>query len=257
MRRAPARTVEVSTQGGVASVELDGVASRAAFLMVLTHGAGGGVGSPDLLATRDAAIGLGGLVARVLQPYRVRGASAPGSAVKQDEAWLEIIAALRRRVPKVPLIQGGRSNGARVACRTAAAAGARGVVTLAFPLHPPGDPARSRVDELRRPRDAGIRVLVVSGERDPFGIPDSDDADRLVVVPGETHAMKGHAAVIRNAVTEWLPTVLSSLRGTRLWMCIACPLVARLLEVRGAARLLEVRGAARLLEVRGAARRRR
>ena len=211
MRKAPARTVEVATQGGVARVELDGVASRAAFLFVLTHGAGGGVGAPDLLAARDAAIGLGGLVARVLQPYRVRGASAPGSAVKQDEAWLEIIAALRKRVPKAPLVQGGRSNGARVACRTAVDVGARGVVTLAFPLHPPGDPAKSRVEELRQPRGAGIPVLVVNGERDPFGIPGARDVDRLVVVPGETHAMKGHAAVIRGAITEWLPTVLTGL----------------------------------------------
>ena len=208
-RTAPARTVEIPTQGGAARVELDGVASRAAFLFVLTHGAGGGVGSPDLLTVRDAALELGGLVARVLQPYRVRGASAPGSAVRQDEAWAEIIAALRKRVPKAPLIQGGRSNGARVACRTAAEVGARAVVTLAFPLHPPGAPEKSRVDELRQPRDAGIPVLVVNGERDPFGIPDQKDVDRLVVVPGETHAMKGHAVVIRNAVTEWLPIVLA------------------------------------------------
>lgn len=208
MRKAPARIVEVATQGGVARVEVDGVASRARFLLVLTHGAGGGVGSPDLLAARDAAIGLGGLVARVLQPYRVRGASAPGSAVRQDEAWVEIIAALRKRAPKVPLVQGGRSNGARVACRTAADVDARGVVTLAFPLHPPGATGKSRVEELRQPRDAGIPVLVVNGERDPFGIPDSKDVNHLVVVPGETHAMKGHTAVIRDAITEWLPAVL-------------------------------------------------
>jgi predicted alpha/beta-hydrolase family hydrolase len=210
MSQVGGRTREIATGGGVAQVELDGVAKRARFLFVLTHGAGGGVGSPDLLAVRDAAVELGGLVARVLQPYRVRGASAPGSPVRQDEAWLEIVAALRKLAPKTtPLVQGGRSNGARVACRTATAVGARAVVALAFPLHPPGRPERTRADELRAPRGAGIPVLVINGERDPFGIPAKKDANRLVVVPGETHALKGHTTVVKSALSEWLPAVLS------------------------------------------------
>jgi predicted alpha/beta-hydrolase family hydrolase len=202
--------VEVATQGGVAQVELDGKADQARFLFVLTHGAGGGVGSPDLLAVRDAGLGLGGLVARVLQPYRVRGARAPGSVPRQDEAWIEIIAALRELAPGVPLVQGGRSNGARVACRTAVTVGAAAVVALAFPLRPPGAAVdKSRAAELRVPRDAGIPVLVVNGERDPFGIPARKDVNRLVVVPGETHALKGHAAVIKTAITKWLPAALA------------------------------------------------
>ena len=118
------------TGSGAARAELDqdgpgGPAEPGAarFLLVLTHGAGGSAGSPDLLAARDAALGLGGLVARITQPYRVKGARAPGSAIRQDAAWAEIVAALAALAPGVPLIQGGRSNGARVACRTAAAAG--------------------------------------------------------------------------------------------------------------------------------------
>jgi predicted alpha/beta-hydrolase family hydrolase len=202
--------VEIATQGGVAEVALDGDASAARFLLVLTHGAGGGIGSPDLLAVRDAALGLGGLVARVLQPYRVRGARAPGSVPRQDEAWIEIVAALRELAPGVPLVQGGRSNGARVACRTAVTAGARAVVALAFPLRPPGAAAdKSRVAELRAPRDAGIPVLVVNGERDPFGIPGRKDVNRLVVVPGEAHALRGHATVIKTAITKWLHAKLA------------------------------------------------
>ena len=114
------------------------------------------------------AAGLGGAVALVTQPYRLRGARAPGSADRQDAAWLEIISALRARFPGIPLVQGGRSNGARVACRTARAAGARAVLALAFPLHPPGRPDRSRAAELR---GAGTEVLVVNGDRDPFGYP--------------------------------------------------------------------------------------
>jgi uncharacterized protein len=200
--------VEISTGSGTALAELD-EPDHPEFLMVLTHGAGGGVDSPDLLAAAKAASSLGGAVARVLQPYRVRGARAPGSPDRQDEAWLEVIEALRQRFPAIPLVQGGRSNGARVACRTARAAGARAVVALAFPLHSPGRPERSRAAELRL---AG-RVLVVNGDRDPFGIPDSADASRLVVLPGETHALSRHPQEVRVAVESWLREVLGPADG--------------------------------------------
>jgi predicted alpha/beta-hydrolase family hydrolase len=204
-----ASTVQVTTEGGPALAELDGDGAAARFLLVLTHGAGGSPGSPDLLAARDAALPLGGLVARVTQPYRVRGARAPGSPVRQDTAWSEAVTALRALAPGVPLVQGGRSNGARVACRTAAAVGACAVIALAFPLCPPGrSPAVSRAGELRAAREGGARVLVVNGDRDPFGIPGTEDADRVVVVPGEAHALRGHRAVIVDAVAGWLPTVL-------------------------------------------------
>ena len=207
---APAGTVQITTGGGAALAELDGDGATARFLLVLTHGAGGSAGAPDLLAAGDAAWQLGGLVARVTQPYRVRGARAPGSPTRQDAAWAEIVAALRELAPGVPLVQGGRSNGARVACRTAAAVGARAVIALAFPLCPPGrSPAVSRAAELRAAREGGAKVLVVNGDRDPFGIPGAEDADRVVVIPGETHALKGHRAEIIAAVAEWLPAVLS------------------------------------------------
>jgi len=196
------------TGGGAARAELDQDGGAARFLLVLTHGAGGSAGSPDLLAVRDAALGLGALVARVTQPYRVRGARAPGSAVRQDAAWVEIVAALAALVPGIPLVQGGRSNGARVACRTAAAVRARAVIALAFPLRPPGPAGQSRAAELRAAGTGGAAVLVVNGERDPFGIPVAADADRLVVVPGEAHSLGGHRAVIVKAVADWLPGVL-------------------------------------------------
>ena len=204
------KPVEIMTEGGVARAELDGDGATARFLLVLTHGAGGTVEAPDLLAAREAGLQLGGLVARVTQPYRIRGARAPGSAVRQDAAWVEIVTALRERAPGVPLVQGGRSNGARVACRTAAVVGARAVIALAFPLRPPARSSAgpSRAAELHAARDGGAVVLAVSGDRDPFGMPGAQDADRVVVVPGETHALKGHRAAIIAAVTEWLPTVL-------------------------------------------------
>jgi uncharacterized protein len=197
--------VEILTGYGQARAELDEPPAPL-FLLVLTHGSGGGVDSPDLLAAAAAGRALGGAVARVVQPYRVRGARAPGSPARQDAAWLEIIEALRGRFPGIPLIQGGRSNGARVACRTARAAAARAVIALAFPLHPPGRPERSRAAELR---GAGVAVLVMNGSRDPFGVPDSTDADRVVVLPGEAHALSGSPALVAQAVGSWLREVLN------------------------------------------------
>ena len=192
--------MEITTEAGAARVEVDQPASPA-FLLVLTHGAGGGVDSADLLAARRAGLDLGAGVARVLQPYRVRGARAPGSAGRQDAAWLEIVGTLRRRFPPVPLIQGGRSNGARVACRTARAAGARAVLALAFPLHPPGHPDRSRAAELLQ---AGTDVLVINGAADPFGIPEPGGLIDVVVLPGGTHALARQDGAIHDAVRHWL-----------------------------------------------------
>jgi predicted alpha/beta-hydrolase family hydrolase len=206
--------MQIHTGAGAAEAEIDGDTAfngggAPRFLLVLTHGAGGSAAAPDLLAARDAGLRLGGLVARVTQPYRVRGARAPGPPERQDAAWAEVVAALRELAPGAPLIQGGRSNGARVACRTAAAVGARAVIALAFPLRPPQRAAApDRGDELRLAREGGARVLVVNGERDPFGIPGVSEADRVVVVPGETHALKGHRAIIVAVIAGWLPAVL-------------------------------------------------
>jgi uncharacterized protein len=192
--------VRISTSAGPARVELD-TAEDPPFLLVLTHGAGGGTDTADLLAARQAGLDLGAAVARVLQPYRVRGARAPGSAARQDEAWLEIIGKLRRRFRGVPLVQGGRSNGARVACRTARAADALAVLALAFPLHPPGSTERSRAAELA---GAGTEVLVVNGASDPFGIPEPGGGVRVVVLPGAAHALAGQGGAIRRVVGDWL-----------------------------------------------------
>ena len=197
--------MRLSTKAGPARVELDATASPA-FLLTLTHGAGGGVEAADLLAARQAGLDLGGCVARIVQPYRMRGARAPGSAARQDDAWLEITRKLRRRFPGVPLIQGGRSNGARVACRTAQAAGARAVLALAFPLHPPGHPDRSRAAELY---DAGTDVLVVNGAADPFGIPEPAGAIQVVVLPRGTHALSRQDDEIRRVVRDWLAGLLA------------------------------------------------
>lgn len=201
--------MEIATLAGPARAEVDVAADgqAARFLLVLTHGAGGGVDSPDLLAARKAGLSCGGVVARVLQPYRVAGARAPGSAQRQDAAWLEVMAVLRAAHAGLPLVQGGRSNGARVACRTAREARAAGAIALAFPLHPPGkagQPDKSRAAELRAAGAAGVPVLVINGSRDPFGVPEAADADRLVVIAGETHTLARSQGALVEAITSWL-----------------------------------------------------
>lgn len=193
--------MRIETSAGPADIEVD-LPGEPRFLLLLTHGSGGGVDAKDLLAVRDSALGLGAVVARVVQPYRVAGRRAPGSADRQDAAWLEIVAELRDRYPAGPLVQGGRSNGARVACRTAVAAGVRGVLALSFPLHPPGKPEKTRREELLAAGD--IEVVVVNGEKDPFGVPDAADAAQVGVIPGQPHSFRTGFDRIARIVEPWL-----------------------------------------------------
>jgi predicted alpha/beta-hydrolase family hydrolase len=175
---------------------------------VLGHGAGGGVDAPDLTAASRAAQAVGFNVALVEQPYRVAGRRSPALDGRLDAAWLAVIARLRDgALGGVPLVVGGRSAGARVACRTAPEADARSVVCLAFPLHPPGradDPAHSRLGELDAVR---LPVLVVQGESDPFGTPPDGPNRTVIRVPGD-HALRNTAAV-EAAIADWLPTSIA------------------------------------------------
>jgi predicted alpha/beta-hydrolase family hydrolase len=191
--------VIIATERGPAEAVLDRPAGDPVSLLVLGHGAGGGIEAPDLLAVRDAAVARGVAVARVLQPYRVAGRRAPAPAAHLDVAWVAAVVALRAELGEVPLIVGGRSSGARVACRTAVAVGAAGVVALAFPLHAPGRPERSRAEELPR----GVPTLVVNGERDPFGVPESGRSRQVVVIAGADHSLR-RSDEVATAVVRWL-----------------------------------------------------
>jgi predicted alpha/beta-hydrolase family hydrolase len=186
---------ELETPHGPARVHLHDVDDPRAAL-VLGHGAGGGVESPDLQGAAKAAVEAGLTVALVEQPYRVAGRRSPAPANQLDAAWTSVIEQLAF---EVPLIAGGRSSGARVACRTAAATGARAVLCLAFPVHPPGRPEKSRLDEL----DAvTVPTLVVQGERDPFGMP-PEAANRTVAPITGTHSLRS-AVAVEEVVGEWL-----------------------------------------------------
>lgn len=183
-------------------------AHEPAAALALGHGAGGGIDAPDLTTAAAAAGSLGFTVALVEQPYRVAGRRSPAPATALDASWLAVIGQLRTTVLEgLPLVVGGRSSGARVACRTYAAAGAVAVLCLAFPLHPPGrgdDPAKSRLSEL----DAvGVPVLVVQGERDPFGMPPGGPGRTVARVPGD-HSLRS-APAVRDAVTSWLADVVA------------------------------------------------
>jgi hypothetical protein len=193
--------VEVPTPTGPAWADVEPPDGDAVAVTFIGHGAGGGVEAPDVLAARDAARSAGHIVARITQPYRVAGRRSPAPAARLDEAWLAVTTALLEQLGPLPTVHCGRSSGARVACRTAAATGADAVIALAFPVHPPGKPERSRLDELDLPT---VPVLVVQGDRDPFGMPPAHPGRRLVVIAGGDHSMRRGRAAIVAAVGDFL-----------------------------------------------------
>jgi predicted alpha/beta-hydrolase family hydrolase len=201
--------VSIETPHGMASAHLR-LAEDARGALVLGHGAGGGIASRDLEAATGAALAEGVTVVLVEQPYRVAGRRSPAPARQLDEAWTTVVEHLRdNQVEGSPVVVGGRSLGARVACRTAEAVGAVGVLCLAFPLIPPrrrsASAPTSRLPEL----DAvSVPVLVVQGSRDPFGIPPEGPMRTVVQIPGD-HALRTDADAVAAAVAAWLPDVLA------------------------------------------------
>jgi predicted alpha/beta-hydrolase family hydrolase len=195
--------VQIDTPSGAARAHLDQVESPSGAL-VLGHGAGGGVEAPDLLAARDAAVGAGFTVALVEQPYRVAGRRSPAPAKRLDEAWVAVIEHLRAgELEGLPLLVGGRSLGARVACRTVDRTGGEAVLCLAFPLVPPrrGDkPPQSRLPELEA---LSVPVLCVQGESDRFGMPPEGPNRKVVKVRGD-HGLKADTEAVAEAVGAWL-----------------------------------------------------
>ncbi|MBR7743784.1 hypothetical protein KC207_10830 [Phycicoccus sp. BSK3Z-2] len=204
----------VPTDVGEARATLAGPARDAAGLLVLGHGAGGLRWTDDVLAVRDVAVDRGWRVALVDQPWRVAGKRMGPGPARLDPVWLAVVSALP---PVRPLVVGGRSAGARVACRTAALVGADAVLALSFPLHPPGRPERSRAPELAAPSATGVPVHLVHGERDPFGAPGEvraalpEGAD-LRLVPG-THSLEAAAAEVGRCVAAVLDAVAAQPRA--------------------------------------------
>ena len=178
---------------------------------MLGHGAGGGLDAPDLLAARDAGLAAGLRVVRVEQPWRVRGRKVAEAPARLDLAWTAVLERLEG-----PLVVGGRSAGARVACRTAHQVAAVAVLALAFPLHPPGRPERSRLRELQAPP---VPRLVVQGDRDAFGVPQAEPGVQVHVLRGADHAFAvrrrdGRTAEevlreLRTVVGGWLAQTLT------------------------------------------------
>jgi len=193
-------TLLVDTPHGPARASLH-CAHEPRAALLLGHGAGGGVEAPDLVAACHAANAVGVHVALIEQPYRVAGRRAPAPATQLDTAWLSVVDDLGERwFDGLPLVFGGRSSGARVACRTSIEGQAVAVLCLAFPVHPPGKPEKSRSEEL----DTGGDTLVINGDRDAFGIPDAVLGVEVVVLPGETHSLNKNTAAVGAAVVAWL-----------------------------------------------------
>ena len=195
---------EVDTPHGPARVHEHPV-DDARALLVLGHGAGGGVTAPDLVTATQAANAAGIGVALVEQPYRVAGRRSAAPPHQLDTAWTAVVDAIRG---DAPVLCGGRSSGARVACRTAQATGAIGILCLAFPVHPPGRPEKTRLAEL----DAvAVPVLVVQGARDPFGMPPEAPCRTVAVVDGD-HGLKKDRALIAAAISDWLDRTAGATR---------------------------------------------
>ena len=198
---------EVATDSGPAVVRMRSGGPRG--LLCLGHGAGGGVEAPDLLAATDAALAAGWTAALVEQPYRVAGRRVPERAPRLDAAWVTVVRAVRETHPGGRLVVGGRSSGARVACRTAGTLGAAGVLCLAFPLTPPSRD-RTRLPELL---SVEVPCLVVQGERDPFGsaadiAPHVGAAVTVVSVSGD-HSLRRNGSEVAAALTSWLGQLLA------------------------------------------------
>jgi predicted alpha/beta-hydrolase family hydrolase len=198
----------VDTPHGPANAHLHPAEEPRAAL-VLGHGAAGGVTAGDLVAATEAALSENVSVALVEQPYRVAGRRSPAPAHQLDAAWTAVVEhLLADDLRGLPLVVGGRSLGARVACRTAAETGAVGVLCLAFPLQPPrrsaGSASPSRLPEL----DAvTVPMLVVQGERDRFGMPPPGPRRTVAPVPGD-HGLKADLDAVAAAVRTWLPGVV-------------------------------------------------
>lgn len=200
-------TMQIDTPHGPARAELHCAPEGRAGLL-LGHGAGGGVGAPDLVAATRGAQAAGVHVALVEQPYRVAGRRAPAPANQLDRAWLAVADRLSQEwFHEQPLVFGGRSSGARVACRTCADGQAVAVLCLAFPVHPPGRPERTRMPELD---GVTVPTLVVQGESDPFGMPGPAPHREIMVLPGD-HSLKREAKTLSRTVEEWLDRILRPL----------------------------------------------
>jgi uncharacterized protein len=189
--------MDIDTPHGPARAHLHEVDDPRLYV-VLGHGAGGGVTARDLVTATKAANQAGATVALIEQPYRVAGRKSPAPAHQLDAAWTAVIDALA--TDGLPLITGGRSSGARVACRTASATRATGILCLSFPLHPPGRPEKSRLDELEQ---VDVPVLIIQGVSDPFGMPPAGRNRAVVEVPGN-HSPTGNLAAHAQAIARWL-----------------------------------------------------
>jgi predicted alpha/beta-hydrolase family hydrolase len=202
---------EVDTPKGLARIHVQD-APDAVAAMVLGHGAGGGVSAPDLMAATRVALEQRVSVALVEQPYRVAGRRSPPRAPNLDEAWIAVLDDLGTDFGDLPVISGGRSSGARVACRTAEATGAVGVLCLAFPLIPPQRKGSTAAPQSRQPELDAVTVpmLIVQGDGDRFGMPEPGGQRQVAVVRGD-HGLKSDLDAVGAAVRDWLAGLVQTL----------------------------------------------
>ncbi len=201
--------IAVETPHGEARAHLHPAAEPRAAL-VLGHGASVGVDAPDMRAATEAALAEGVSVALVEQPYWVAGRRTPAPARQLDAAWVAVVERLKAgELAGLPLLVGGRSLGARVACRNAEGVGAVAVLCLAFPFQPPGRRGKSAPDRAGELDAVRVPTLIVQGERDQFGRPPEGPRRTIAIVPGD-HSLTTDLEAVAAAIRGWLPGVLAA-----------------------------------------------
>jgi predicted alpha/beta-hydrolase family hydrolase len=205
----PVSVLELPTPRGPARAHLHR-ARDARGALVLGHGAGGGIGAPDLVAVTRAAVAEGLTVVLVEQPYRVAGRRSPAPARALDADFIAVTGQLAGgELAGLRLITGGRSSGARVACRTAEATGAAGVLCLAFPLIPPGGKGpEARPTRLPELEAVAVPVLIIQGASDRFGMPPASETRSVVKVAGD-HSLRKDTGAVAEAASVWLTVLLA------------------------------------------------
>ena len=202
------RELHIDTTRGPALAQLH-LADPSRALVVLGPGASGRVESPDIVATAAALHCAGFSVAVVTPPYAVAGRKVPPRGAAADDPWVEVVDALRAEVGDQPVITGGRSFGSRVACRTSEATGSVGVICLAFPLHPPGKPEKSRLADLDA---ATAPTFIVQGRSDPFGLPPEAAHRRVLVIDGTHTLAERDLPHATQEVVAWAAALLGGAR---------------------------------------------
>lgn len=212
------------------ATRLTSVANSEQVVFICAHGAGGQMNDRSILGVTSALRERGIGTVRFNFLYRERGAGRPDPMPKLLECWTAVVASVRERLRPDVLILGGRSMGGRAASMLVADdAECDGLLLLAYPLHPPGQLTKLRVEHLPQ---IHVPVLCINGTRDPFCDPvlmartlaDLRENWRMLWLNGADHSFhvlkssgttdQGVLDAVATTVAEWASTAIRRRRST-------------------------------------------